>query len=134
MCVRLNCSTCIHSAPECAISVSLANKAADVLQSESATQLWPGLQLNRLQLQPTIFCSVVCVARRCWNRCNTHPQPGGAGVAFRLAPAPAVQPGLFKPAGTEAPTDAALIGYQSDHPVSSVLYGGQAGSHGQSLD
>lgn len=62
-----------------------------------------------------------------------NPQPGGAGVAFQLARAPAVQPGLFKPAGTEAPTDAALTSYQSYHQVCSMHYGGKGGSRGQIL-
>lgn len=56
-----------------------------------------------------------------WNSCNTNPRPGGAGVVFQLAPAPAVQPGLFKPAGTEAPTDAALIGYQTLQSVQRTI-------------
>lgn len=57
-----------------------------------------------------------------WNSCTTNPPTEGAGVAFHLAPTPAVQPHLFKPAGIEAPTDAALTGYRSyQHPLCSNM-------------
>lgn len=46
---------------------------------------------------------------------------------FLPAPAPAVQPGLFKPAGAGAPADAALTGYQAVHRRA------KGGSHGQLL-
>lgn len=108
---------------QCAISASFVSKASSVfwLESVSATLAWLDFSSNS-----HFSANALCLA--CWDiclkftSCTTNPPSEGAGVAFHLAPNPAVQPHLFKPAGVEAPTDAALIGYRSNqHPLCSKM-------------